>query len=165
MNVPPDRTGQINANDSVALIGFKQLKEKNFSTNLFAKKGVVIKNNSTGKATTQLTDKKQNSFEKLTTGQTAAITIDLGQTTTINAIQLSEPIELGQRIFNFRINLKDDKGALLKEIKATTIGRNRILSFASVNAKSIEVIIDGSKETPLISELAAFHIDESLIEK
>ena len=67
--------------------------------------------------------------------------------------------------FNFRINLKDDKGALLKEIKATTIGRNRILSFASVNAKSIEVIIDGSKETPLISELAAFHIDESLIEK
>jgi len=165
LNVPPDRTGQINANDSVALIGFKQLKEKNFSTNLFAKKGVVIKNNSTGKATIQLTDKKQNSFEKLTTGQTAAITINLEQTTTINAIQLSEPIELGQRIFNFRINLKDDKGALLKEIKATTIGRNRILSFASVNAKSIEVIIDGSKETPLISELAAFHIDDSLIEK
>jgi len=165
LNVPPDRTGQINANDSVALIGFKKLKEKNFSNNLFAKKGVIIKNNSTGKSTILLTDKKQNSFEKLSTGQSAAITIELGQATSINAIQLSEPIELGQRVFNFRINLKDDKGAILKEIKATTIGRNRILSFPSVNAKSIEVLIDGSKETPLISELAAYHIDESLIEK
>ena len=165
LNIPPDRTGLINTNDSAALIGFKKLKERNFSTNLLLKKGAIIKNNISGKSTIQLTDKKQSSFETLSTGSTAAITIQLGSSTMLNAIQLSEPIELGQRIYNFRIHLKDAKGAILKEIKGTTIGRNRILSFPSVTAQMIEIVIDDAKETPLLSELAAYHIDENLVEK
>jgi alpha-L-fucosidase len=109
LNIPPDRTGLINANDSAALIGFKKMKERNFSTNLLLKKGAILKNNISGKSTIQLTDKKQSSFETLSTGSTAAITIQLGSSTMLNAIQLSEPIELGQRIYNFSIHLKDAK--------------------------------------------------------
>ena len=165
LNIPPDRTGLINANDSAALVGFKKLKERNFSTNLLLKKGTNIKNNISGKSTIQLTDKKQSSFETLSTGATTAITIQLSSSTIVNAIQLSEPIELGQRIYNFRIYLKDAEGAILKEIKGTTIGRNRILSFPSVTAKLIEIMIDDSKSTPLLSEVAAYHIDENLVEK
>ena len=141
------------------------MKDRNFRTNLLLKKGTIIKNTIAKKSTIQLTDKKQSSFETLSTGATAAITIQLGSSTTINAIQLSEPIELGQRIYNFRIYLKDAKGTILKEIKGTTIGRNRILSFPSVTAKLIEIMIDDSKATPLLSEVAAYHIDENLVEK
>ena len=136
-----------------------------YLSNLLLKKGTNIKNNISGKSTIQLTDKKQSSFETLSTGATTAITIQLSSSTIVNAIQLSEPIELGQRIYNFRIYLKDAEGVILKEIKGTTIGRNRILSFPSVTAKLIEIMIDDSKSTPLLSEVAAYHIDENLVEK
>ena len=34
LNVPPDRRGLINENDSVALMAFKKLRDQNFSNNL-----------------------------------------------------------------------------------------------------------------------------------
>lgn len=160
LNVPPDRRGLINEHDSASLMGFRKLRENNFRQNLLAKPSVVIKNSSTGKHITTLTDGKQATYEKLD-----SISIQFKTATTINAIILQEPIQLGQRIIKFRALLQDANGTTLKEVTGTTIGRKRILSFPSVTASKIQLVIDDAKAIPLISEVAAYHINEQLIEQ
>lgn len=160
LNVPPDRRGLINEHDSASLMGFRKLRENNFRQNLLAKPSVVIKNSSTGKHITTLTDGKQATYEKLD-----SISIQFKTATTINAIILQEPIQLGQRIIKFRVLLQDANGTTLKEVTGTTIGRKRILSFPSVTASKIQLVIDDAKAIPLISEVAAYHINEQLIEQ
>lgn len=160
LNVPPDRRGLINEHDSASLMGFRKLRENNFRQNLLTKPSVVIKNSSTGKHITTLTDGKQATYEKLD-----SISIQFKTATTINAIILQEPIQLGQRIIKFRVLLQDANGTTLKEVTGTTIGRKRILSFPSVTASKIQLRIDDAKAIPLISEVAAYHINEQLIEQ
>ena len=160
LNVPPDRRGLINEHDSASLMGFRKLRENNFRQNLLTKPSVVIKNSSTGKHITTLTDGKQATYEKLD-----SISIQFKTATTINAIILQEPIQLGQRIIKFRALLQDANGTTLKEVTGTTIGRKRILSFPSVTASKIQLVIDDAKAIPLISEVAAYHINEQLIEQ
>jgi alpha-L-fucosidase len=165
LNIPPDRRGLVHGNDSAALMGFKNLRKKNFTGNLLSKAGVVITNNTSNKTTKKLTDGKQSSYEQLDQTSGSSITVKLKTAEDINCVQLQEPIQLGQRVKKFRILLKDATGATIKEVAATTIGRKRILSFPSVTVSSIQIIIDDAKATPLISELAAYHIEEGLIEK
>jgi alpha-L-fucosidase len=160
LNVPPDRRGLITTYDSVALIGFRKLREQSFANNLLAKASVVIEHDGKGKSVKTLTDNKQSTYENCT-----SVATDFKQPAAINAVVLREPIQLGQRVIKFKVVLKDAAGTTIKEIEGTTIGRKRILSFATVTASKIELIIDDAKATPLISELAAYHIDEKLIEQ
>ncbi|MDN3654663.1 alpha-L-fucosidase [Ferruginibacter paludis] len=160
LNVPPDRRGLINEHDSASLIGFRKLRETNFKTNLFASPSAVVKNNAVSKRITTLTDGKQNTFEQL-----KSVTVQLKSPVTINTIVLQEPIQMGQRVIKFKIELQDANGATLKEINGTTIGRKRILTFMPVAAKKVEVIIEDSKAVPLISEIAAYNINDQLIEQ
>ncbi len=160
LNVPPDRRGLITQYDSVSLIGFKKLREQSFANNLLAKSSVIIRNSSTGKIVKTLTDNKQSTYEKCT-----VLSIQFREPTAINTVVLREPIQLGQRVISFRIVLKDAGGAIIKEIAGTTIGRKRILSFASVTAGNIQIIIDNAKATPLISEVGVYSINEQLIEQ
>jgi alpha-L-fucosidase len=165
LNIPPDRRGLIHPNDSAALVGFRKLRDNNFGNNLLSKPGIVVVNKSTGKHTSKMTDGDQSTYEVAGVNNGTSITIQLKARVAINSIQLQEPIQLGQRISKFRVVLKDANGALLKEIMGTTVGRKRILSFPSVTASSIEILVDESKAVPLISEVAAFHFDDGLIEK
>jgi alpha-L-fucosidase len=72
---------------------------------------------------------------------------------------------MGQRVIKFRIIMQDASGATVKEITGTTIGRKRVLTFAPVVTKKIELIIEDSKAAPLISEIAAYNISDELIEQ
>jgi len=53
----------------------------------------------------------------------------------------------------------------VKEYNGTTVGRKRIIIFPGVSCDSFTVIINDAKATPLISEVGAYKIDDSLIEK
>lgn len=160
LNVPPDRRGLITAYDSVALVGFRKLREQSFANNLLAKSSVVVKVDGKERQVKTLTDNKQSTYENCT-----SVATEFKQPAAINAVVLREPIQLGQRVIKFKVVLKDAAGTTIKQIEGTTIGRKRILSFATVNASKIELIIEDAKATPLISELAAYHIDEKLIEQ
>jgi alpha-L-fucosidase len=160
LNVPPDRRGLINEHDSASLIGFRKVRETNFKTNLLAGPLAIITNGATTKRVTTLTDGKQNTYEQLET-----ISIQMKKPVSVNTIVLQEPIQMGQRVIKFRIVMQDASGASVKEITGTTIGRKRIVTFTSVVAKKIEVTIEDSKAAPLISEIAAYNINDQLIEQ
>ena len=141
LNVPPDRRGLINENDSIALIGFKKLRDQNFSKPLASK-------------TFTTSSHVDNSMYQL----------KLGKVASVNCIVLKEPIKSGQKIKSFTVLFKKGN-EMVKEISGTTIGRKRILSFSSVEADAIVITIIESKPKPAISDIKAYFIDESLTEK
>ena len=139
LNVPPDRRGLINEHDSASLIGFKKLREQNFS------KPVATK-----------------AFSGLL--QTNVYTLKISKPSSVNCIVVKEPMQNGQKIKSFTVRLKS-KGEIVKEIEATTVGRKRILSFPSAEADSIELTVTDAKSKPSLSEISAYLISEQLIEK
>ena len=138
LNVPPDRRGLINEHDSIALVGFKKLCDESFSKNVISKKFPLT---------------YESNYK-----------INIGSTKKINCIVLREPVQFGQRVKNFSVQLKKENKTV-KEIEGTTIGRKRILTFDATDADAIEIIINDSKAKPLLSEASVYLIDEKLIEK
>jgi len=82
LNVPPDRRGLINEHDSAALMGFKRLRDRSFLKPLASK-----------------------SFPMTSSTE---YSVGLGSATTVNCIVIKEPIQLGQRVKKFSIQLEKD---------------------------------------------------------
>ena len=137
LNVPPDRDGLIDAHDSAALLGFKKLRDESF-----------------GKP---VTDKKF-------TTASMVYKIDLHQPQKINCIILNEDIASGQKIKSFTIQFMSDN-KIVNEINGNTVGEKRILTFPSMNINSFIIKINESKAMPLLDNVAAYLIDEDLVEK
>ncbi|MBS1668823.1 MAG: alpha-L-fucosidase [Bacteroidetes bacterium] len=139
LNVPPDRTGQINEHDSTALVGFKKLRDESFST------PVAEKDFSLSMA--------QRSY-----------TANIGSVQMINCVLLREPIQLGQRVKSFSVELLN-KGKVVYEMEGTTIGNKRILTFPKTEADGVRIIIKSARAPAVLSKFAAYLIDEKLLEK
>jgi len=137
LNVPPDRRGMITSFDSAALVGFKNLREKSFA---------------------------KPAGDKKFTAASSSYTLTLPQTKKINCIVLKEDIATGQKIQSLTILIKQNNNTV-KELHAKTVGKKRILTFPSVEADSFIVTINAAKATPLLTEVSAHLIDESLVEK
>ena len=88
----------------------------------------------------------------------------LPQPTKLNCIVLREAIHLGQTVKRFKIVLYNQKN-VIKEINGTTVGRKRILTFPSQTITSFKVFLDDEKGNDNISGVAAYLIDENLVEK
>ena len=58
---------------------------------------------------------------------------------------------------------KDNK--TIGEIKGTSVGRKRILTFPTKNITSFRVYLEDAKGNDNISGVAAYLIDEKLVEK
>jgi alpha-L-fucosidase len=164
LNIPPDRRGLINEIDSASLVGFKKLKEESFATNLAAGSKAELHSSGGIFPQSNFTDGKSETFEKLTDYKNTRLWIKFEQVKKINCIVLQEPIEKGQQVKEARLELLNGS-QVVKEINLTTIGRKRILSFPAVDVSAFNLVIKDAKNVPLISEIAAYLIDEKLIEK
>lgn len=164
LNVPPDRRGLITEYDSAALVGFRKLREQSFGENLVSEAKVNLFTESVKHPAVGLTDNDSKTFVTIPQIAAVAVNVDFKQPKTINCVVLQEPIQLGQRVKSFEIILKKD-GKQLQTISGTTIGKKRILTFPATEADGFSIVITDSKATPLISEIGAYNIDESLVEK
>ena len=164
LNVPPDRRGLFNEHDSVALMGFKKLRDEAFANNLVKNAKVEYNDNNTIKTTSLLNDGNDKNFIAFNKSDNEGIKISFKQKTDLNCIVLQEPIQMGQRVKLFKIIFRNNN-EVVKEYNGTTVGRKRIIIFPGVSCDSFTVIINDAKATPLISEVGAYKIDDSLIEK
>ena len=110
------------------------------------------------------TDGKNETFEKLGQYKNALLWIKFEQVKKINCIVLQEAIEMGQQVKEARLELLNGS-QVVKQIDITTIGRKRILTFPAVEISAFNLVIKDAKDVPLISEIAAYLIDERLVEK
>ncbi|MGI8950268.1 MAG: alpha-L-fucosidase [Chitinophagaceae bacterium] len=167
LNVPPDRRGLINEHDSAALIDFKKLRDESFEEDLLKNATIEIRNADKIFSTNKLTDNNDESFERFeisNQNNASGIYVKFQKPMQLNCIILKEPIQLGQRIKSANILLKNHD-QIVKEINITTVGKKRIVTFPAIETKEILIKITGTKATPLISEIAAYLIDDNLVEK
>jgi hypothetical protein len=82
----------------------------------------------------------------------------------INCIVLQEAIQNGQQVIAGKIELLNGSQPV-RDISFTTIGHKRILTFPATEASAFNLVITDAKDTPQISEIGAYLIDEKLVEK
>ncbi len=162
LNVPPDTRGLISSYDSAALMGFARLREESFHSSLLIKdKARILLGNKN--LTGVLTDDNERTWADLGMDYTKAfLDLRFNRALQMNCIQIKEPVQIGQRVKSFTIEIYGGD-QLLYSLKQTTIGHQRILTFPVQSADRIRIRITDSKANPLISEISVYHIDEALI--
>jgi alpha-L-fucosidase len=159
LNVPPDRRGMICEKDSAALVGFKKLRDESFKNNLINKaklETLIIKSASEANEETDYLPINHTGTTKL---QLARINFSIPQK--INCIVLKENIIGGQAIERYFIQSEKMKDW----ISGSTIGHKRIITFPAINIDDFILNFISYKSTVLKVSIAAYLIDENLIEK
>ena len=153
LNIPPNGRGLISPNDSVALMGFKKLLDNNFKNNLMKGKqlNVVTANKST--LASKLNDGDAVSFVTIKTSASNVL-VKFAQPTMANCIVLQEAIQFGQTIADFTLLLSTENG--VEEIKGTTIGRKRIITFPAKKISQVSIHFPGLTSPALLSEVGAY---------
>ena len=158
LNVPPDRRGQLADEDVAALMGFKKLREESFKDNLLKPANIYYQFSPRNITYRTLDSNGAFGFNL------QDFIVELPEIKKINCIVLREAIHLGQSVRKFTIVFyKDDK--MIGEIKGTSVGRKRILTFPAKNITSFRVYLEDASGSDNISGVVAYLIDEKLIEK
>lgn len=155
LNVPPDRRGMYTSYDSAALVGFRHLLDESFSRPITGRvRGI--------KGGAALADGSGHTYASLG----AADTVDFvfSEPSSVNCVVLQEPIQMGQRIASFTLQVVHEDGSVY-EVRQTTIGHKRILTFPTQKASFVRLRVTGAKAEPLIGEFRCYHIAEGLVEK
>jgi alpha-L-fucosidase len=159
LNVPPDRRGLFHENDSAALVGFRQLRERNFAKNLCSG---ALAGTSQLKEAGPLTDNDPNSFITLKDPKTETLRVHFKQPGSISCIVLREYIKDGQSVAKFRVKLKGN--ASEEEFSYTTIGHKRIISFPAREVTDISIDFPEALREVKIAGIEAYLIDAELVE-
>lgn len=164
LNVPPDNRGLIHSNDSAALMDFKLLREESFKNNLLQQAETYY----------EFSQRDLNNRPMLlrgfdTTSNYYGINlqnfiVQFKKPVPLNCIALREAIHLGQTIRKFSIVLYNGDKAI-GEVQGTSVGRKRILTFPTTTVTSFRVYLEDAQGNDNITAVAAYLINENLIEK
>ncbi len=157
LNVPPDKRGLLHENDVKSLLAFRDLREKEFETELaYGNKASASASRGKDYRALNAIDGNPETYWAAKDDQTTAdITIDLGSETEVNRILIQEYIKLGQRVQEF--NVEAFTGGEWKQlIDGTTIGYKIIRKFPVVKTSSIRVTISKAKACPVISNIELY---------
>jgi alpha-L-fucosidase len=157
LNVPPDRRGLLNENDVKSLLAFRELREKEFETDLAkGKKANATSQRGKGYEASNVNDGNPETYWATNDHQTAGdVIIDFGTETEVNRIVLQEYIRLGQRVQEYKVEALIDN-EWNPVIDGTTIGHKVIRKFPAVATSKIKVIISKSKACPVISNIEIY---------
>jgi len=164
LNVPPDRRGLFHENDSASLVGFKKLLDENFRNNLSLKAKEELHYKGNHYPSNKLIDGSNQTEESLPDYRQGSFWIKFNPAEIINCIVLKEPLQNGQKIKQLNISMvngAEDKGKLL----VTTVGQKRIITFPQRTVSAIRITIADAKDSPALSEVETYLIEEKLIEK
>ena len=164
LNVPPDRRGLINENDSAALMGFKEIKKESFANNLLKQADTYYEFSQKDFSQKPLVIRSVNAVPSAYGINLQNFIAEMKQPVKINCIVLREAIHLGQSIRRFSIIFYNENKVAIGEIKGTSVGRKRILTFPAITITSFRVYLDDAEGNDNISGIAAYLIDEKLIE-
>jgi alpha-L-fucosidase len=160
LNVPPDRRGQIHAEDAASLKQFGADLRATFKTNLArgAKLSASnVRGNSPDFAPAKLLDNDRYSYwatdDAVTTPE---LIVDLGKETRFNIIRLRENIKLGQRVEAFALD-RWQGGGWQEFAAATSIGPCRLIRLPqSVTTSKVRLRITKSPVCPALSDFGLF---------
>jgi alpha-L-fucosidase len=135
LNVPPNRAGLISGVDSAALMQFKKIREEAFAHNVFKDAKIL---------------RTKNSVE-----------IHLKKAVNFNTLVLKEAISKGQRIVQFEVSGGNNLKFFNPIANGTTIGHKRIIRIPQQSIQYIRILATESKGLPIISEVAAYQVQNT----
>lgn len=163
LNVPPDRRGLIYENDSSALVNFKDLRDRNFKTNLSLNAVATVVAGNEIKSKGLVNDNSPNTFVEIKVIEKEKIQLHFKKPTNVNCVVLKELIKDGQSVQKFYVQVRSkDK---LESFMQSTIGHKRIITFPAREADDIFINFAESKRSIKIAEVGAYLIDEQLVEQ
>lgn len=163
LNVPPDRRGLIHENDSAALIGFKKLREESFGNNLLKEANSYYQFSQRDLRNKPLVLRGFDTTSAYYGINLQNFIVELPKAQKVNCIVLREAIHLGQTIRRFSVVLYNGDKAI-GEIQGTSVGRKRILTFPVMTITSFRVYLEDAQGNDNISGVAAYLIDDKLVE-
>ncbi len=161
LNLPPDRTGQINANDVRALDKLQDYLTQSFSNNLLqgAKvKASETRGNSDQFAASKVLDNDKNSYWAVNDiTKIASLTFQLKMTSSFNCMEIKEFIRLGQRIQSFIIEV--EKGGKWEQVfKGSTVGSKKLAKFDDAIASKIRITFINALACPVIESVKLYKV-------
>lgn len=156
LDVPPDATGQLAANDVNRLHELKTKLDEFLNRDIAQGKAAAASNVRGADAqfaASMAVDGDPNTYWTTDDGTTTGlIEIDLGAEAVIDGFIVQEHIALGQRIGDYDIDVKLGDGAWRRVVDGTSMGYKRIdVLGAPVAADRVRLRIGQSDAAPLIS--------------
>ncbi len=162
LNVPPDTSGRIHANDAAALRGMGAWLAALFATNYTHGAHITASNTrgGTNAASTfgpeKLLDGDRTTYwatdDAVTTAQ---VVLDLRRPQWLSVVQLREYLPLGQRIEGFALDRWEDQG-WHEFFHGTSIGNQRLVRVPRFETNRLRLRITQAAACPALAELGLF---------
>jgi len=161
LNVPPNDRGLFSDEDVNRLQEFTQAREAVFATD-FAASGTAtaseVRGGSERFAARNVLDGDPDTYwctdDETTSG---TVILDLGNPVQFNVIRLQEPVQFGQRVKKYHLDVWQNGD--WKQVSAgTTIGYKKLDRITPVRASRVRVVIDDARACPLLNEIGV-HFD------
>ena len=158
LNIGVDRRGLVNEHDVARLMEFKTAREAALGTNLAG--GRITVSNARGNGVEyggqKVLDDKSDTYWTTDDGvNRASLEIEFGRQIEFNRFLAQENIALGQRVKKFSVRVWRDR-QYETIAQQTTIGYKRILVFPAVRTHKLQLVIEDSKASPLITNVQIF---------
>ncbi|KAL6204871.1 hypothetical protein ACLB2K_022138 [Fragaria x ananassa] len=162
LNVPPNSSGLISAEDIEVLKEFSELRRSIFSQNL-AKDAKIFASSTRGSANNSwfnpynVIEEGFHSYWAPEENQSNwVLYFDLQELVSFNILLVEEPIHMGQRVIKFHLQILNENGEWNKVTNGTTVGYRRLLQFPIVKSRNLRFVIEKSRAEPLISYLGLY---------
>ncbi|PWA57626.1 alpha-L-fucosidase 1 [Artemisia annua] len=162
LNVPPNSSGLISEEDVKVLEEFSNLKNSIFEYNLAKAANVSASSTRGGDNDTRFNPRsiiEEGIYTYWAPNKNQShwvVYLDFQELVSFNVIQIQEPIQMGQRIVKFHVDVVNKDGEWSKVLNGTTVGYRRLIRFPSVKTQSLRLVIDKSRSDPLVAFLGLY---------
>jgi alpha-L-fucosidase len=166
VNVPPAERGQFDMPDVELLQQFGAWYSSTFKTNLA--RGQTVSADSTwqsgGFDATRAVDDDICTYWAAATGTSSArLEVTAASTVAFRVISIREPIELGERVTGYHIEIKQNgvwnrspSDASGTVIAGTVIGQRQLWQLNPTTADVVALVIDSARDVPAIAEFGLY---------
>lgn len=154
LNVPPDRRGRIHEEDKKSLAGFRALLNELYARNYAEGAEVSATSSWKDRLPGDVLDRKRTTFWAASAkDKKPMLTLKLPKAASFDVIRLAEPIQLGQRIRKFRVEVLDN-GQFVPWVNGSSIGARVLLRGKPVTTEGVRIVFEESRAVPALSEVS-----------
>ena len=158
LNIPVDRRGLIQENDSASMMGFAAIRQLGLQNILPKNTKIVSSSAVEGHLAQGINHPKNGAYwAAKSTDAMPVLSLSFQEPLFMNALLLQEPISLGQRIKKFHVDITNASGET-ERIDAQTIGHKRIIPFKQRKVISLKITFDESRGQVLLSNLEVLNL-------
>lgn len=158
LNIPVDRRGLIHENDSASMMGFAAIRQLGLQNILPKNTKIVSSSAVEGHLAQGINHPKNGAYwAAKSTDAMPVLSLSFQEPLFMNALLLQEPIDLGQRIKKFHVDITNASGET-ERIDAQTIGHKRIIPFKQRKVISLKITFEESRGQVLLSNLEVLNL-------